>query len=117
MVLPFALGRHGPPICHLIQLVRIVSTRCRGYRRKDNDPGQLVSHPTGHVPAFLIAADPKLMRVEALRQAMIELMDGPGFVRTDGKTDYTYAHPSYWAPYSIVGDGAAARSDRGGQTW
>ena len=32
-------------------------------------------------------------------------MDGPGFVTDDGKTKYTYAHPTFWAPFTIVGDG------------
>jgi CHAT domain-containing protein len=51
------------------------------------------------------ADDPKLTRGEALRQAMMALADGPGFVGADGKTEFTYAHPLFWAPYSVVGDG------------
>jgi CHAT domain-containing protein len=51
------------------------------------------------------ADDPKLSRGEALQQAMIALMDGPGFIATDGKTEFAYAHPLFWAPYSIIGDG------------
>jgi len=48
-------------------------------------------------------ADARLSRAEALRQAMIALMDGKGF--TDGGTTlFTYAHPLFWAPYSIIGD-------------
>jgi CHAT domain-containing protein len=50
------------------------------------------------------AADPTLSRSEALRQAMVALMDGPGYVK-DGATLYTYAHPMFWAPYSLIGDG------------
>jgi CHAT domain-containing protein len=50
------------------------------------------------------AADPKLSRGEALRQAMMALLDGPGYVH-DGKTLYTYGHPMFWAPYSLIGDG------------
>jgi CHAT domain-containing protein len=50
-------------------------------------------------------ADQKLPRGEALRQAMMALMDGPGFAGSDGKTVFTYAHPLFWAPYSIIGDG------------
>lgn len=50
------------------------------------------------------AADPKLSRGEALRQAMMALTDGEGFVQ-DGKTEFAYAHPLFWAPYSIIGDG------------
>ncbi len=51
------------------------------------------------------AANAKLSRGEALRQAMIALLDGPGFSDGQGKTLFTYAHPLFWAPYSIIGDG------------
>src|SRR4029077_2781568 len=51
------------------------------------------------------ADDPKLTRAEALRQAMVALMDGPGYLGGDGKTEFAYAHPLFWAPYSIIGDG------------
>jgi CHAT domain-containing protein len=51
------------------------------------------------------ADDPKLTRGEALQQAMMALVDGPGYLGTDGKTDFAYAHPLFWAPYSIIGDG------------
>lgn len=51
------------------------------------------------------ADDPKITRGEALRQAMMALADGPGYVGTDGKTEFAYAHPLFWAPYSIIGDG------------
>jgi CHAT domain-containing protein len=51
------------------------------------------------------AADPELTRSEALRQAMMALIDGPGYVDSTGKTQFTYAHPLFWAPYSIIGDG------------
>ncbi len=51
------------------------------------------------------AADPKLSRADALRRAMLDLMDGPGFQDDKGKTVFTYAHPLFWAPYSIIGDG------------
>ena len=51
------------------------------------------------------ADDPKLTRGEALRQATIALMDGKGFLDASGKTEFTYAHPLFWAPYTIIGDG------------
>jgi CHAT domain-containing protein len=51
------------------------------------------------------ADDPKLTRGEALRQAMMALADGPGYLGVDGKTEFTYAHPLFWAPYTIIGDG------------
>jgi len=50
------------------------------------------------------SADPHLARAEALRQAMMSMLDGPGFVDDSGKTLFTYAHPLFWAPYSIIGD-------------
>ena len=50
-------------------------------------------------------ADPKLTRGEALRQASMALLDGPGFKDTDGKTLFSYGHPLFWAPYTIIGDG------------
>ncbi|MET0677542.1 MAG: CHAT domain-containing protein [Bradyrhizobium sp.] len=51
------------------------------------------------------AADPKLTRGEALRLAMMALVDGPGYAGADGKTEFAYAHPLFWAPYTIIGDG------------
>ena len=51
------------------------------------------------------AADPKLSRAEALRASMTGMIDGPGFTDDKGKTVFTYAHPLFWAPYSIIGDG------------
>jgi CHAT domain-containing protein len=43
--------------------------------------------------------NPKLTRAEALRQSMLDLMGkkGPG--------GFSYAHPAFWAPFSLVGDG------------
>src|SRR5205823_1701571 len=41
-------------------------------------------------------ADQTLSRGEALRQAMMALMDGRGFVGADGKTIFAYAHPLFW---------------------
>jgi len=51
------------------------------------------------------SADPRLSRAEALREAMMGLMDGPGFRDAKGSTVFTYAHPLFWAPYTIIGDG------------
>jgi CHAT domain-containing protein len=51
------------------------------------------------------AANPALTRAEALRQAMMALLDGKGFADDAGKTVFTYGHPLFWAPYSIIGDG------------
>ncbi len=54
------------------------------------------------------AADPALSRGEALRQAMMALLDGPGLVDASGQSVYTYAHPLFWAPYSVIGDGGGS---------
>ncbi len=51
------------------------------------------------------AGDAALGRAEALRQAMVTLLDGPGY-REDGDTLFSYAHPIFWAPYSLMGDGS-----------
>jgi CHAT domain-containing protein len=53
------------------------------------------------------SADPSLGRGEALRQAMMSMVDGPGFVDGSGKTLFAYAHPLFWAPYSVIGEGGA----------
>ena len=55
------------------------------------------------------ATDPALDRGEALRQASMALLDGEGFTDSSGKTVFAYAHPLFWAPYSIIGDGGGAR--------
>jgi CHAT domain-containing protein len=52
------------------------------------------------------AANDNLSRGEALRQSMLTLIKGPGYVDTEsGKTVFSYAHPIFWAPFSLVGDG------------
>jgi CHAT domain-containing protein len=52
-----------------------------------------------------VAADQRLTPAEALRQATMAVLDGPGPVDSSGNTDFTYAHPLFWAPYSLIGDG------------
>jgi CHAT domain-containing protein len=49
--------------------------------------------------------DPRLSRAAALHQAELALIDGPGAVDGSGRTVYSYAHPIFWAPFSLVGDG------------
>jgi CHAT domain-containing protein len=51
------------------------------------------------------AGNAKLTRGEVLQQAMMVLLDGKGFTDENGKTLFAYAHPLFWAPYTIIGDG------------
>jgi CHAT domain-containing protein len=55
-----------------------------------------------------VAADPNLTRAEALRQATMAVLDGPGSVDSLDNTVFTYAHPLFWAPYSLIGDGGGS---------
>ncbi len=50
------------------------------------------------------AKDSALTRAQALRQAMLTLMNGRGLVDQTGRTVFSYAHPIFWAPFSLVGD-------------
>jgi len=52
------------------------------------------------------AEEPMLARADAVRRAMLELIDGPGFVEGDRRL-FSYAHPIFWAPFVLVGDGGA----------
>src|SRR4029077_18005653 len=51
------------------------------------------------------AADAKLARAEALRQSMRHVMQNESAKDGGGKPAYTYAHPAFWAAFSLVGDG------------
>ena len=75
----------------------------------------LVSNwPVETVSARLIMTDlfrrqarqAQLTRTEALRQTLLALIDGPGAADAAGKAQYSYAHPLFWSPFSLVGDGA-----------
>ena len=57
------------------------------------------------------ADNPIMTRAEALRQAMVALMDGAGYQDPKtGKTVFSYAHPLFWAPFSLIGDGGGPAS-------
>ena len=54
----------------------------------------------------LQAATAGMTRAEALRQTMLEMIDKGVATGSSGKpADYAYAHPLFWAPFSLVGDG------------
>jgi CHAT domain-containing protein len=59
------------------------------------------------------AADPGLERAQALRQAMLTLIDGPGPKDDRGKILFSYAHPIFWAPFSLIGDGGGGKNPSG----
>ncbi len=51
-------------------------------------------------------ADTNMSRAEALRQATVDLIDGPGYIEPKtGKVAFAYAHPIFWAPFSLIGEG------------
>jgi CHAT domain-containing protein len=53
-----------------------------------------------------LVADPSLVRAEALRLAMLAMIDGGAYpLPSSGKALFSYAHPIFWAPFSLVGDG------------
>jgi CHAT domain-containing protein len=47
----------------------------------------------------------RLARAELLRRSMLDLIERGEALRPDGKPDYAYAHPLFWAPFSVVGEG------------
>jgi CHAT domain-containing protein len=49
------------------------------------------------------AADATLIRAEALRRAHLSVMEENAI--EGGKPMYSSAHPLFWAPYALVGDG------------
>ena len=51
------------------------------------------------------AENSKLSRAEALRQSMVAIMESSEVKNKEGQTVYTHAHPLFWAPYTIIGDG------------
>src|SRR5262249_4774554 len=55
---------------------------------------------SGHCAVREMAADPKVGRAEAMRRSMLALID---------KGTPEEAHPSYWAPFVVVGEGARVR--------
>jgi CHAT domain-containing protein/tetratricopeptide (TPR) repeat protein len=56
------------------------------------------------------AADPRLTRAQALQQTLNALIDGGGYVDPQSKQIvFSYAHPIFWAPFTLVGDGGGAQ--------
>lgn len=37
---------------------------------------------------------------------MVDLIEGPGYIEPQtGKVAFAYAHPIFWAPFSLIGEG------------
>ena len=54
----------------------------------------------------LQATAPSLSRAEALRQSMLAMIDGGAYADpATGEALFAYAHPIFWAPFTLVGDG------------
>jgi CHAT domain-containing protein len=50
--------------------------------------------------------NPQLSRAELLRQSMLAVPESSERKNETGETIYTHAHPLFWAPYTIMGDGS-----------
>ena len=50
------------------------------------------------------ARDSGMTRAQALRQAMLDLIDKGVSLDGQGKPEFSYAHPAFWAPYALYGD-------------
>ncbi len=71
-----------------------------------NWPVETTSAATLIIELFRIQRDERVMRAQALREAMLAMIDGPGSVDpATRETLFSYAHPLFWAPFTIVGDG------------
>jgi CHAT domain-containing protein len=56
---------------------------------------------------------PELTRSEALQATQRWMIDhGEHVDSATGKAVFSYAHPIFWAPFSLVGDGGGAVSAR-----
>ena len=61
---------------------------------------------------FRRVGNTRLPRGEALRQAMVSLIDSPGYIdQNTGSVVFSYAHPIFWSPFSLVGDGGGGKAN------
>ena len=58
------------------------------------------------------ADDAGRSRAELLRLAELELADAGTYRDASGRELFAYAHPLFWAPFSVVGDGRGAMHRR-----
>ena len=59
----------------------------------------------GERPSSLVRSVSPWRALSVSANGMMALLDGPGAVDGSGRTVYSYAHPMFWAPYSVIGDG------------
>jgi len=58
----------------------------------------------------LFQRSPSVSRAEALQATLTWMIDSAEFVDDEsGKVVFSYAHPIFWAPFTLVGDGGHAR--------
>ncbi len=57
------------------------------------------------------ADEADMTRSEAVRRARLHLIDKGLFTDGEGTAIFSYAHPLFWAPFTIVGDGSGSRRD------
>jgi len=58
------------------------------------------------------AEDASLTRAEAHRRAMLALIEKGGYVDpATGKMVFSYAHPIFWAPFTLIGDGGGGQPE------
>ena len=56
------------------------------------------------------AEDAGLSRAGALQRAMLALIEDGGYVDpATGKMVFSYAHPIFWAPFTLIGDGGVGK--------
>ncbi len=53
------------------------------------------------------SSNPEMNRSTALQLAMLEMIDNGGYKDPDGNLIFSYAHPIFWAPFTLVGDGGS----------
>ena len=49
-------------------------------------------------------------RTKDLQTARRELIKSGGFKDDTGQTLFSYSHPIFWAPFTVVGDGGEAQA-------
>jgi CHAT domain-containing protein len=54
--------------------------------------------------------DASLTRAQALHHTMLGLIDDGGYVDPKSKkVVFSYAHPIFWAPFTLIGDGGSGK--------